>query len=238
MSTPSRSLSTTSFALLSHLAMKPWSAYELAVQRQRYFRYFWPRAQRGLYEELKRLADLGLAEAEIAHTGRRQRTVYSITDAGREALSEWLDEPLSPVALEFEAALRIFAAPVGTKAQLEKSLRRLRVEAREMTAFNDAIAQEYIEGRAPFQHEAHVRSLVVDFMTDFMSVLERWVDRTLEEVDSWEDLSAADKTEQGRDRLLAARRRRQLIAGDQVTGVLPAASRNSARPRGDTGSSS
>lgn len=212
MSTPSASgLTTTSFALLAHLAMKPWSAYGLAVQSQRYFRYFWPRAERGIYKELKRLASLGLARAEKAHTGRRPRTVYSITEEGREALRGWLDQPLSPVALELEAALRIFAAPIGTRAQLAATLDRLRAEVAEMTAFNDAIAQEYIEDRAPFQHEAYVRTLVVDFMTDFMSALERWVERTTEEVAGWEDLSPEGKQERVRDRLLEARRRRQRL---------------------------
>jgi DNA-binding PadR family transcriptional regulator len=61
---------------------------QLAVQRQRYFQYFWPRAQRGLYNELKRLAALGNAETETAHTGRRTRTVYSITERGRAGAAQ------------------------------------------------------------------------------------------------------------------------------------------------------
>lgn len=201
-------LTTTSCVLLSHLAMKPWSAYELAVQRQRYFRYFWPRAQRALYGELKRLTALGYASAETAHTGRRARTVYSITDRGREALREWLVQPLTPIALEFEALLRIFASPLGSKDQLMQTLAQLRIEVDEMTAFNDGIAQEYIEGRAPFQHEAHVRTLVVDFMTDWMAAIDRWLERTTAEVDGWQDLTPGGKQERARARLVDARRRR------------------------------
>jgi PadR family transcriptional regulator, regulatory protein AphA len=202
-------LSTTSYALLSHLALKPWSAYELAVQRQRYFRYFWPRAQRGLFSDLKRLAALGYAEAETAHTGRRARTVYSITERGREALREWLGQPLAPIALEFEGLLRIFSSPMGTKEQLTSTLARLRVEVDEMTAFNDGIAQEYLEGRAPFQHEAYVRTLVVDFTTEWMAAIDRWLERTTVEVGGWEDLSPEGKQERARARVLESRRRRE-----------------------------
>jgi PadR family transcriptional regulator AphA len=210
MSSPSnKELSTTSYALLSHLAMKPWSAYELAVQRQRYFRYFWPRAQRGLYSDLKRLAELGFAEAETTHTGRRARTVYSITERGREALGGWLDQPLAPIALEFEGLLRIFTSPLGTKDQLMTTLARLRIEVDEMTAFNDGIAQEYIEGRAPFQHQAYVRTLVVDYITDWMATIDRWLERTTTEVSSWDDMSPAGKQQSAGERLLAARRRRE-----------------------------
>jgi PadR family transcriptional regulator AphA len=210
MSRPSASeLSTTSYALLSHLALKPWSAYELAVQSQRYFRYFWPRAERGLYSDLKKLAALGYAEAETVHQGRRARTLYSITGRGRDALRKWLDQPLTPIALEFEGLLRIFTSPVGTKQQLMTTLARLRTEVDEMIAFNDGIAQEYIDGLAPFQHQAYVRTLVVDFMTDWMAAIDRWLERTTNDVKTWEDLSPNGKQQSAGTRLLAARRRRK-----------------------------
>ena len=209
MSRDASRLTVTSYALLSHLALKPWSAYELAAQRVRYFRYFWPRAERGLYNELKRLAEDGLATAEAAYTGRRQRTVYAITDAGRDALQGWLDTPLSPLALEMEVLLRVFAAPLGTKAQLQRNLERVRAQADELAAFNDAIAQEYIEGKAPFQRDAHVRTLVVDFLTDFVSAMQLWVERTAAEVERWPDVDAAGKLERAPERLLESRRRRE-----------------------------
>lgn len=207
------SLTTTSYSVLSHLALKPWSAYELAVQRVRYFRYFWPRAERGIYNELKRLASAGLAGAETGYTGRRQRTVYSITPAGTEALRKWLDTPLTPISLEFEGLLRIFASPLGTISQLRANLEQIRQDVESMTAFNDAIAQEYLEGRAPFQTQAHVRTLVVDFLTDFMAVLEAWVERTSREIEDWDDLSPVGKVESAGERLAAARLRRSAYPG-------------------------
>jgi PadR family transcriptional regulator AphA len=209
MSTAAPKLTVTSYALLSHLALQSWSAYELAAQRVRYFRYFWPRAERGLYNELKRLAAEGLASAEVGYTGRRQRTVYAITDAGREVLRRWLDTPLSPLALEMEALLRIFAAPLGSREQLLRTMERVREQADDLAAFNDAIAQEYIEGRAPFQREAHVRTLVVDFLTDFVSALQLWAERTATEVESWPDVAADRKLERAPERLLESRRRRE-----------------------------
>src|SRR5947209_20628850 len=106
MSTPDTSaLTTTSYALLAQLALRPWSAYELAVQQERYLRFFWPRAARALYNELKRLDALGFARAEKSFVGRRARTVYSLTDAGRAALTAWLDTPVTPLGLEFEGLL-------------------------------------------------------------------------------------------------------------------------------------
>ncbi|HEY8641773.1 MAG TPA: PadR family transcriptional regulator [Candidatus Dormibacteraeota bacterium] len=53
--------------------------------------YFWsfPRAQ--LYVEPARLAEKGLVDETRELTGRRRR-VYRITEAGRQALREWLRE--------------------------------------------------------------------------------------------------------------------------------------------------
>ena len=57
------SLTTTSYAVLAQVAVHPWSTYELARQRVRYFRYVWPRAESAIYREVKRLAAMGLLAA-------------------------------------------------------------------------------------------------------------------------------------------------------------------------------
>jgi DNA-binding PadR family transcriptional regulator len=191
MSTPDAgALTTTSYALLAQLALRPWSAYELAVQQERYLRFFWPRAARALYNELKRLDALGFAAAEKTFVGRRARTMYTLTDAGRAALTAWLDTPVAPLGLEFEGLLRVFNAHLGSKEQLLANLERIRADVAGMTALNDQIIAEYAEGRAPFQHQAHLRTLGVDFFTQFLDAAEQWVERTIAEVRTWDDLSA------------------------------------------------
>ena len=81
---------TTSYAVLGMLAIRPWSAYELNKQLRRSLAYCWPKTQSVLYDEPKRLAALGWARSRSEPAGRRTRTVYEITPAGREALREWL----------------------------------------------------------------------------------------------------------------------------------------------------
>ena len=43
-------LTTTSYAILGLLAIKPWTTYELAQQMDRSLRRIWPRAKSKLYE--------------------------------------------------------------------------------------------------------------------------------------------------------------------------------------------
>src|SRR5919108_4109580 len=90
----SSSLTTTSYAVLAQLAVRPGSTYELARQRVRYFRYVWPRAESAIYREVKRLDAMGLVAAKREYVGKRPRTVYSITGPGRQVLREWLGTPV------------------------------------------------------------------------------------------------------------------------------------------------
>ena len=128
-------LTTTSYAVLAQVAVRPWSTYELAQQRVRYFRYVWPRAESAIYREAKRLSSMGLIEGKKEYTGKRARTVYSITEEGKEALREWLGTPISPFSMDFEAMLRLFVAPLGTKDDIIRTLKQVRADTQEMLEF-------------------------------------------------------------------------------------------------------
>jgi DNA-binding PadR family transcriptional regulator len=84
--------------------------YELKKAIDGSIGYFWsfPRAQ--LYVEPERLKGLGLLTEERELEGRRRR-VYSITEAGREALRDWLTSDIgAPVELRDPGLLKLFFA--------------------------------------------------------------------------------------------------------------------------------
>src|SRR5262245_40492617 len=106
-----RRTATTANAILGLLALRrEWSTWELTQQLRRNMRFFWPRAESQIYEEAKGLVAKGLAHADRAFTGRRARTTYRISPAGRRALKAWLATPPRPTALECEPLLRVFLA--------------------------------------------------------------------------------------------------------------------------------
>lgn len=190
-------LTTTSYAVLAQVAVRPWSTYELARQRVRYFRYVWPRAESAIYREVKRLATMGLIEANREFVGKRPRTIYSITEAGRQALREWLATPVSPFAMDFEAMIRLFIAPLGTKEQIVDALEQVRSDAQDMLRFGGAVKREFLEGRAALQDQAYIRALAVDFFVSLLRTVDGWAERTLAEIEGWEDLSPDGKYERG-----------------------------------------
>lgn len=194
-------LTTTSYAVLAQVAVHPWSTYELAQQRVRYFRYVWPRAESAIYREVKRLSSMGLLDARKEHVGKRARTVYSITDTGREALREWLATPVSPFAMDFEAMIRLFIAPLGTKDQILTTLEQVLDDAREMLRFGGEVKREFLEGIAVTQDQVYIRALAVDFFISHLNTVEAWAARTLREIESWDDLSPDGKNERALEKI-------------------------------------
>lgn len=93
----SLNLTPTSYLVLGLLgAMGPSTSYDLKRAVSRSIGEFWSFPHSQLYAEPARLAAAGLLEERREERGRRRR-LWSVTDAGREALESWLAEPSAAV---------------------------------------------------------------------------------------------------------------------------------------------
>jgi hypothetical protein len=99
--------------------------------------------------------------------------------------------------VDFEAMIRLFIAPLGTKEQIVSTLEQVRSDAQEMLRFGGAVKQEFLEGRGVLQDQAYIRALAVDFFISLLNTVDGWAERTLAEIDGWEDLSPDGKNERG-----------------------------------------
>lgn len=185
-----RRTATTANAILGLLALrKEWSAWELTKQLRRNMRFFWPRAESQIYEEVKGLVARGWARDRKTFVGRRGRTSYTITAEGKRALASWLATPPKPTALECEPLLRVFLADFATQEQLAVALGQVRADADAILDVGRVVATEYLAGTAPFQDQLHVRALVFDFLSHHALMLRDWADRTERTVASWPRVS-------------------------------------------------
>jgi len=150
---------TTSFAVLGLLSVRSWTTYELAKQVQRSLNWFWPRAERKLYDEPKRLVADGLASAHREFTGQRPRTVYAITGDGRDALRQWLDSPSAPRSTEFEAMLKVFFADAGSLDQLAATVDA--IEAGAVERIQDLVGMVENAGDSGFPERRHISALAI-----------------------------------------------------------------------------
>jgi DNA-binding PadR family transcriptional regulator len=180
-------MTTTSYAILGLLAIKPWTTHELVVQVDRSLRRLWPRAQSKLYEEPKKLVAHGYATATDDPVGRRRRTRYTITAKGRRALAAWLHEPGEGPALEFEQLVKIHFTDSGTKADLLANLEATRAWVLEQNTENLAAARAYLAGAGPFPQRAALNQLPGRFLTEFYVTVARWVEWATTIVEQWPD---------------------------------------------------
>jgi PadR family transcriptional regulator, regulatory protein AphA len=178
------SRTTTTYAILCLLGVRDWTTYELAKQVRRSLNWFWPRAERKLYDEPKRLVADGLATASAGSTGKRPKTVYAITDAGREELRRWLDEPSAPRTSEFEAMIKVFFADAGTLDQLRTTLRRIREETtervRQLGELTAAVAVE-----PTFPERLHLNALTVQLQLEQELAVLRWTGWAEDQITTW-----------------------------------------------------
>lgn len=190
MSRTARELTTTSYAILGLLAIRPWSTYELAKQMRRNLHYFWPRAESNLYAEPKRLVEGGFAQARSEPVGKRRRTVYSITPQGRRALERWVGEPASESRLESETLVKVMFAPYGSKEDLLVHLRQLLNELETRKQQLRAIFHEYLAGDDPFPERAHINVLCYRLIWDYTGAAASWAAWAIDLAERWPDVTA------------------------------------------------
>ena len=181
------SLSTTSYAVLGLLAVRPWTTHELVQQVDRSLRRLWPRAQSKLYEEPKKLAAHGYARAADDSVGGRRRTRYTITAKGRRALAAWLAQPGDGPVFECEQLVKIHFADSGTKADVLANLEATREWVLEQNEENLATARAYLEGHGAFPQRAALNQLIGVFLAEYYATIARWVDWATRTAEAWPD---------------------------------------------------
>ena len=157
-------LTTTSYVILGHLALRDWSTYELAQQMKRSTRHYWPRAESKIYEEPKKLVAVGLAAASREYTGRRGRTIYTITAKGRRRPARVADEPAARPCSSSRAWSRSCSASTARESRLLKTIAAIREEAERTRDEHVALAADLVATGGPFPDRLHVNEVVFEFM--------------------------------------------------------------------------
>jgi PadR family transcriptional regulator AphA len=191
-------MTTSSYAVLALLDLRPWTGYELTQQAARSLRYAWPKSERHLYSEPKKLVELGYATVRTEQVGRRTRNLYEITDAGRQVLATWTQSPPSRPQFEAEALLRLLFADSGTLEDLRTALGQFDADARALHAGVLEVMRGYLRGEHPFPHRAHLSVLFATFQLELFTLIEDWVAFAQAEIDDWPstaDIGMSDRIE-------------------------------------------
>ena len=189
-----RPLTTTSYGVLSILALRDHSTYDLTRQMRISLHYMWPRAESNVYAEPKRLVAAGLARSREEWTGSRRRMVYSITDAGLAALAEWLASPSARQRYESEALLKVLFAENGTKDDLLATIRGIREDAIAVLDHFLQFADVYEAGEGQYPDRFDLSALAARLLCEQQAATERWATWAEDVVSGWDEPSGAEVT--------------------------------------------
>ena len=117
-------LTATEAALLGMLRRGPMSGYDLRKDVERSVGYFWAPAKTQIYATLPRLVESGHAtQRKVVQSARPDKTIYELTEVGREALREWVEE--APLDAGHGRNLILHKLYFGEGADVDKLLRQV-----------------------------------------------------------------------------------------------------------------
>jgi DNA-binding PadR family transcriptional regulator len=126
-------LSLFSYEILGLVGRSGAGAHDLLRMARRGRMLDWA-GESQYYVEPKRLAKLGYLSARKEPGRTRERTVYTLTEKGLGALSEWARTPVRFTPLKSESLLRLLIADLVGEAPTRKSIAALRDEIAELSA--------------------------------------------------------------------------------------------------------
>jgi len=130
------------------------------------------------YVEPKRLAKLGYLEARKEPGKTRDRTVYSLTEKGRQALADYAATPASVLPFKSDALLRLLICDLVGEATTLESLGALRADVADL--------RERIEDASRSAHELPHREkyllIVTEFLDGLLDLHDELVDRAEREL--------------------------------------------------------
>ena len=125
------------------------------------------------YVEPKRLAKLGYLEARKQPGKTRERTVYSLTDKGLEALREWVRTPLHYTPFKSEALLRTLATDLVGEDAVREGFATLREDLEDMRAR----VKETAERAKTLPHREKYLNLGLEFVEGLIGLYEELVEK-------------------------------------------------------------
>jgi DNA-binding PadR family transcriptional regulator len=184
-------------AVLSSLRQQPMHPYELGRNLREHGDARSIKYNHGsLYMVVQQLAKAGfIAEQETSRDGQRpERTVYALTDAGRDELRDWLRELVEQPQHEFPAfvaALSLIAAlpPSEVLGLLRARLERVARQQAEAQALIDTSLADGVPGLFLIEEEYRVALLAAESV--FVGrLIERISDPATDWVRGWADFHA------------------------------------------------
>lgn len=178
------------YALLGFLGYRPLAGYDLKHIMDDSTANFWHADLSQIYKTLKSLERDGLITSEIAPSERDypDRRVYTITEAGRQAMRDWLRTPMTDLPpLKDAFILKLFFAAPTDRALLAAELRVQRELHRQRLATYHAKDEAELERKRALlgagELDARLWTATLRAGILYEEAYIRWLDETLDMLD-------------------------------------------------------
>ena len=162
------------------------TGYELMTAFRHSLNHFWTAQTSQIYRELQAMEKLGwIHQTHVVQTGKPDKNVFSITDAGREELRRWLREDNLPAGERSPMLMKTFFLGECTPEENLTFFRRLRQE----NVFPDG-GKEALRHSEEYEHDlehpeqAIYWRMTIRFAQMYEKMLHDWCDECIEELET------------------------------------------------------
>lgn len=135
-------------AILICLTEQPMSGYELAKAFDVSIGFFWRADHQQIYRELAKLRERGwVSSREVIQSGKPNKLVYSLTEAGRGHIRHWSRQPTKPTYAKDDLLVRVYALEAIDFAALRADLMARMESHRDKLARFEHILAKHFSGR-------------------------------------------------------------------------------------------
>jgi DNA-binding PadR family transcriptional regulator len=173
----SSELSLFSYEILGLVGRNGAGAHDLLLMARRGRMLDWA-GESQYYVEPKRLARLGYLDARKEPGKTRERTVYTLTEKGLDALREYARTPVRFQPVKSDLLLRLLIADLVGERPTRESVAALRAEIAELEGQLDAGA----ERAAALPHRRRYLLLVIGFLRRLLEIHLELVDEVEREL--------------------------------------------------------
>ena len=168
--------------LLGLLTIKRMSGYDLGRTIRESVGHFWNESYGQIYPNLKKLAHDGFVSCKTERQkGKPDRRIYSITEKGRERLTEWLAVPPQPEIPRNEMLLKLFFGEQVPTPILIGYVERMAEERRALLELLERAEREGINKNRHYPGAPYWR-MAAHFGQMEMRAHLRWAEETLAEL--------------------------------------------------------
>jgi DNA-binding PadR family transcriptional regulator len=178
------------FILLGFLDYGPMTGYELKQTIDNSTGHFWHAHHSQIYTTLRQMEKDGLVTSEFAsEENALRRRVYTLTEAGKKELTQWLDTPMEEIPpLKEDFLVRMF---VSGKRDPQKVLEELAIQQK----LHKSTASIYEKMQNSIYHYGHPKTgnladqqkywnLTLEMGRMYEKMYQEWLEKAIEVVKS------------------------------------------------------